>query len=311
MDVEHQDTPSDRPPRQSTGDRVGGEADPPTRREAGDQGRASTADTGTTAGLDVLARELAGLARTLQSASSPQDVLDRAVALAVGLVPGAEHGGISLVRARRTVTSAAATAPAARHLDQLQTELGQGPCLDAVFDQRSTRVDDLAGDGRWPVLAARAEEIGMASMLCLQLFVDGDNLGALNLLGTRKEAFTDASEHVGLLLAAHTAVAVADARQLEHTQRGLASRDLIGQAKGILMERHKLSADQAFALLSRLSQDLNRKVADVAADFTASGELPTWTRSQPRTPPRTAPRPRADTRPGAQGETHAPRRDRS
>ena len=159
--------------------------------------------------------------------------------------------------------------------------------MDAVFDQRSTRVDDLAAETtRWPKLAARADEIGMASMLCLQLFVDGDNLGALNLLGAQPAAFTDASEHVGLLLAAHTAVAVADARQLEHTLRGLAHRDLIGQAKGILMERHKLSADQAFALLSTLSQDLNRKVVDIAVEFTATGELPNRTMSQPRTPPR-------------------------
>lgn len=241
----------------------------------GGRGRASTADAGTTTGLDALAWELADAARSLQTSSTPQQVLDRALAIAVDLVPGADAGGISLVRARRTVTSAAATSPAARHLDELQTELGQGPCLDAVYIQRSTRVDDLAAEtARWPALAARAGEIDMASMLCLQLFVEGDNLGALNLLGAQPSAFTDASEHVGLLLAAHTAVAVADARQLEHTQRGLANRDVIGQAKGILMERHKLSADQAFAVLSRLSQDLNRKVVDIAVDFTASGELP-------------------------------------
>lgn len=233
-----------------------------------------TPHTGAGGDPAALAWELAHLARTLQTSTSPEAVLDRAVTMAVALVPGAQAGTISLVRRRRTITCAAATSPAARHLDDLQTELGQGPCLDAAFVHRSTRVDDLAAETRWPVLASRADEVGMASVLCLQLFVEGDDLGALNLLGTEPAAFTDASEHVGLLLAAHTAVALADARQLEHTQRGLLHRDLIGQAKGILMERHKLSADQAFAALSQLSQDLNRKVVDIAADLADTGELP-------------------------------------
>jgi len=250
------------------------------------QGRSSTADGGDADGLDGLARDLADLARALQSAASPQEVLDRAVTTAVALVPGAEAAGISLVRARRTVTSAAATSLPARRLDELQTELGEGPCLDAVFTHRSTRVDELAREtSRWPALAARAGEIGLPSMLCLQLFVDGDTLGALNLLGAEPAAFGDASEQVGLLVAAHAAVAVADARQLAHTHLGLAHRDVIGQAKGILMERHRLSADQAFALLSSVSQDLNRKLHEVAADLAATGELPQRPQPRPQTGP--------------------------
>ena len=256
-------------------------------------GRASADDSGGAEGLDVLARELADLARALQSASSPQEVLDRAVATAVDLVPGAAEGTISLVRSRRTVTSAAATSAAARHLDELQTELGEGPCLDAVYTQRSTRVDHLARETeRWPALAARADEIGLPSMLCLQLFVDGDNLGALNLLGAEPAAFGDTSEHVGLLLAAHAAVAVADARDLEHTHLGLAHRDVIGQAKGILMERHRLSADQAFALLASISQDLNRKLYDIAADLAATGELPQRPQHRPQHRPQQRPQQR-------------------
>ena len=114
----------------------------------------------------------------------------------------------------------------------------------------------------------------MPSMLSLQLVVDGDDLGALNLLGARPHAFSDASEHVGLLLAAHVAMAIDHARQGEDMIGGLLRRDLIGQAKGILMERHKVSADRAFDVLARASQDLNRKVHDVAADLAATGTLP-------------------------------------
>lgn len=248
-----------------------------------DEQAASLLHAGSAADTGALAGQLATLARDLQAASSSPEVLDRALAAAVDLVPGAVEGTISLVRARRTVMSAASTGPAGRRLDRLQDELGQGPCLDAAFTHRSTRVDDLAAEGdRWPDLAARADEVGLPSALCLQLSVDGDNLGALNLLGARTAAFTDASEEVGLLVAAHISVAVVGALGHENMAKGLQHRDVIGQAKGILMERHRLSADQAFDVLSRLSQDLNRKVHDVAADLAATGELPGRPPRRPR-----------------------------
>lgn len=218
---------------------------------------------------------MADLARDMHGDPSSQEVLDRVVRSAVALVPHAEDGTISLVRARRSVVSAAATSDRGRRLDELQTEVGQGPCLDAAFEHQTTRVDDLGAEtGRWPLLAARAEEVGRASILCLQLYVDGDNLGALNLLAERPGAFDEDSEDVGLLIAAHAAVAVASAQKVENLSRGLANRDIIGQAKGILMERHKLSADQAFELLSRYSQHTNRKLHEVAFELASTGQIP-------------------------------------
>ncbi|MGQ7296448.1 GAF and ANTAR domain-containing protein [Quadrisphaera sp. KR29] len=280
MDVEDHGTTPHPGQTHEPDQRAGASTDGRSARAGRHRAEPSTADSGAAADLDVLARQLADLARDLQGAATAQDVLDRAVATAVDLVPGAAAGSISLVRARRQVTSVAVTDPAGRRLDELQNEVGEGPCLDAAFAHRSTRVDDLAAETeRWPALAARAAEVGMPSVLCLQLYVDGDNLGALNLLGAQAGAFSDASEHVGLLLAAHAAVAVADAQKQENLGRGLANRDVIGQAKGILMERHKLSPDQAFAVLSQLSQDLNRKLYDIAADLSATGELPGRPRS--------------------------------
>ncbi|TNM69189.1 GAF and ANTAR domain-containing protein [Streptomyces sp. NP160] len=238
-----------------------------------DQGSTGAAEPRTDAG--ALARQLAELAREMHGDPSSQEVLDRVVQSAVALVPHAEHGTISLVRARRTVVSAAATSDTGRRLDDLQTEVGQGPCLDAAFEHQTTRVDDLGAETeRWPRLAARAGEVGAASMLCLQLYVDGDNLGALNLLAGAPAAFDDESEDVGLLLAAHAAVAVASAQKVENLSRGLANRDIIGQAKGILMERHRLSADQAFDLLARYSQHTNRKLHDIAFELAATGDIP-------------------------------------
>ena len=110
-------------------------------------------------------------------------------------------------------------------------------------------------------------------MLCLQLFVHEDTLGALDLLAHEKAAFTDESEHIGLLLASHAAIAVADAQKLGHAAIALANRDIIGQAKGILMERFKITADQAFDVLAKVSQDTNRKVYAVAEDLTRTGTL--------------------------------------
>jgi GAF domain-containing protein len=147
--------------------------------------------------------------------------------------------------------------------------------MDAMYEHETVRVDDLAGDPRWPDLARAAQGLGVASMLCFQLFVSGDDLGALNLLAGRPGAFTDESERVGLLFASHAAVALAQARKLNHLNTALGTRDVIGQAKGVLMERYKITADQAFALLARASQDTNRKLQELAEYLTRTGVLDT------------------------------------
>ena len=246
----------------------------PKRTEVPHQrGQPSAQDTGTTAALDELARRLAEAARGLQQQLAPEQVVDRVVSLAVAMVPGADEATITMVRARRHVYSAAATGDLARWFDVLQNDTGQGPCLDAMWQQQTVRVDDLAADPRWPVLGPRAAERGVGSMLCLQLFVHEDTLGALDLLARERSAFTDESEHIGLLLASHAAIAVAGAQQLEHAAIALVNRDVIGQAKGILMERFKITAEQAFDVLAKVSQDTNRKVSAVAEDLTRTGTL--------------------------------------
>jgi len=237
------------------------------------RGQPSAQDTGTTAALDDLARRLAEAARGMQKQLDPQQLLNRVVSLAVEMVPGADEATITMVRARRHVYSAAATGELARGFDDLQNETGEGPCLDAMWKQQTVRVDDLAADPRWPVLGPRAAARGVGSMLCLQLFAHEDTLGALDLLAHEKSAFTDDSEHIGLLLASHAAIAVADAQKLEHAGIALVNRDIIGQAKGILMERFKITADQAFNALAKVSQDTNRKLYAVAEDLSSTGTL--------------------------------------
>jgi GAF domain-containing protein len=158
---------------------------------------------------------------------------------------------------------------------QAQYDTGLGPCLDAVYEQQTVRLADMTAEDRWPEFTRRATHLGVRSMLSFQLYVEQDNLGALNLYSRDTNAFDDESEHVGLLFATHAAVAMSGAQQQEQLSRAAAVRDLIGQAKGILMERHKLTADQAFTLLVGASQTTNTKLVDVARHLTETGELAT------------------------------------
>ena len=132
----------------------------------------------------------------------------------------------------------------------------------------------MASETRWPEFARRASQAGAASMLSIQLYVEGDNLGALNLYGRAPNAFDDESEQVGLLFASHAAVAYAGVRKEAQLANAVASRDLIGQAKGILMERYKISPERAFLVLTRVSQNTNRKLNDIATELVRYGTVP-------------------------------------
>jgi GAF domain-containing protein len=219
--------------------------------------------------------DLADLARTLQQRTSPQEVMDAVVEASVALVPGAEHGSISLVTRRRGVVSAAASSQVARDFDRLQEELGEGPCLEAMFSEPVVHGPDLEAESRWPRLSKTAPDtLGIRSVLCFQLFVHEENtLGGLNLLASRADAFDDDAPALGAVFAAHAASALAAAQELDQVKEALGSRDVIGQAKGMLMERYQVGPQQAFALLARLSQDENVKLHDVATRLVTTRTL--------------------------------------
>lgn len=131
----------------------------------------------------------------------------------------------------------------------------------------------MAHEQRWPQFAARAAQLGAASMLAFQLWVDGDNLGALNLYARQPNSFDEESVQIGLLFVSHAAVAMASAQKQDHLLHSADTRDLIGQANGILMERFEIDAQQAFALLVRVRQDGNRKLRDVATELASTGAI--------------------------------------
>lgn len=235
------------------------------------------ADAASSAGGHQLADRLGQLARSLHQ-ETPETILKLVVAAAIEQIPGTDEASLSIVTGGRKIESQAPSSVLPSRLDALQMELGEGPCLSAFSAQRTIRVPDMAAEDRWPDFARGAADAGVGSMLAFQLYVEGgDNLGALNLYSRQREAFDADSEHVGLVVAAHAAIALAEARQIGHLHQAIESRDVIGQAKGILMERYKITAHQAFLLLAKASQQANRKLHVIAEELANSGELGTGT----------------------------------
>lgn len=212
----------------------------------------------------------AEVARTLLAQEGIHDTLQRIVDLAVESIGGCDHAGISFLKGV-TGSTPAATDDVPRLVDAIQYETLEGPCLSAIREHEVFESPDLESETRWPKFAARAaKESGVSSMLSFRLFVAGDTLGALNLYSEEIAAFDDTSRTVGLVFAAHAAMAMSTAMHDEQMGQALQSRDLIGQAKGILMAREGVTADEAFDMLRRASQRLNVKLRDVAGDMVDS-----------------------------------------
>lgn len=219
------------------------------------------------------ARELAGAARSMQEAPDPQCTLERGLEVALELIEGARHAGVSLVR-RGTITSPAVTDDVVRRIDALQAAHGEGPGIAAVTGQEVVHSADLAHDARWPRWGPEvAAQTGVHSMLSFPLFTGADTVGALNVYSPLPSAFTTDDREHGFALAAHLALAYVAANEIETLEVALDTRTLIGQATGILMERYDLDGEQAFGVLRRISQESNTKLRLVAQDLVRTRTL--------------------------------------
>ncbi|MGA9872217.1 MAG: GAF and ANTAR domain-containing protein [Rhodococcus sp. (in: high G+C Gram-positive bacteria)] len=156
-------------------------------------------------------------------------------------------------------------------IDALQEQLGEGPCVDAARHEPVVRCDDLTIDDRWPRFVPDAVEAEVRSTLSFQLYVGESSVGGLNLFSSTPHAFDDEDEELGLILATHAAMALYAANKTQQFTSALASRDIIGQAKGMIMERYKVDALRAFELLAKLSQDANVPVVELAEQLVATG----------------------------------------
>lgn len=201
------------------------------------------------------------------------DTLRAILELATSVIRSADHAGLNLYsNGRFTPQATVGTAPP--ELDELQQRTGEGPCIESSRSQVTVVVDEMDSDSRWPRFAAAAVAKDVHSMLCLPLWVSEETLGSLSLYGTTPHAFRDTDRRLAELFATHAALALAAAQRTDQLRRAMASRDVIGQAKGILMERHRITADQAFLLLKKQSQRVNQKLVEVAETVAATGVLP-------------------------------------
>jgi GAF domain-containing protein len=198
-------------------------------------------------------------------------LLDKIAHLAKRTIPGASEVSVTLVHGNRPQT-AAFTGELALTLDEMQYERGYGPCLEAADSTSSLVVSDTGSEKRWPGWATAAEKAGAHSSLSVGLPVHEQVTGALNIYATTTEAFDDDAVTIAQTFAGFAAVALANAHLYEtqatlagHMQKAMESRAVIEQAKGIIMGEHRCTPEDAFAILTKLSQDSNRKLRDVAA----------------------------------------------
>ncbi|MFF7266294.1 GAF and ANTAR domain-containing protein [Streptomyces sp. NPDC008159] len=222
------------------------------------------------------AQQMATMARDLLAQESVQGTLERITASATELVDGCDAAGI-LVLHDSKVETLAPTHDLVTESDELQQQLGEGPCFDAARSSEGERVfriaDLTAEQQRWPAFAPRARTLGVGSMMGFLLFTDDEELGALNLYSRRPGAFTEAGELAGWLLASHAAVAFSSARTHAQMEQAVATRHVIGEAMGILMGSRHLTEEEAFDVLRRYSQESNIKLREVARRVCEQGNL--------------------------------------
>jgi GAF domain-containing protein len=225
-----------------------------------------------------LERELSDVAVALFEAGSVQATLEEIVKLAEKAVDGCDAAGILIVEAG-TARTLAASSRLASTIDDMQINAGEGPCVDAATSGATFFAQDLTDDDRWPTFARSA--LGERVRCVLAYSLSAERLSALNLYARLPTAFgvTDRAQAQLFATLARLALDSATERaaeeyRSENLREALRTRELIGQAQGILMERERITADQAFDVLRRASQHVNRKLREIAETLVDTGETP-------------------------------------
>lgn len=222
-----------------------------------------------------LEKTLAEVAEALFAAGTVEGTLRKVVRLAELAVEGCEGAGIMRID-DGVPSTIAASSELVEHIDRLQIESNEGPCLDASRLSDTFYAVDLLEDDRWPAFSASAVAAGVRSVLAYPL--SADQPSALNLYAALPSAFGSVDRAKGQLFTTLARLALDTAEERASEERdlldALRTRDVIGQAQGILMERDRITADQAFSVLRRASQHMNIKLREVAATLVETGEAP-------------------------------------
>jgi GAF domain-containing protein len=220
------------------------------------------------------------LARVVLVGRDLSEVLSDIVGVARKAMPAVEAASITLIRGDKAFT-AAYDGQMAMDADELQYKRGYGPCIDAGLAGQVFRIDDTATEDRWPDYAREVASHGIGSSLSVPLPFQGATLGALNTYAGQPHAFTEEDHILTEEVAAWVALTVESAEgatrtsdELTQLRIAMKTRAVIEQAKGILMERYKITDDAAIAVLTRTSQQSNTKLREVAAQLVRTGALP-------------------------------------
>lgn len=209
--------------------------------------------------------------RRLHATESLDDTLQTMVRVARQSLPEIDHVGVTVGR-QDVPRTTAATDDFVLHLDQVQYDLGSGPCLDVLRGgEILTVVDHVRAGGRpWPDFLAAAARLGVRSMMALRLYRDQDTMGVLNLYSVTHDVIDADTRSLARMFAPHAAVAYSRSLQVHHLRRAVETRELVGQAVGIAMERYALTADQAFHYLVRVASTSETKLREVAERLVTS-----------------------------------------
>lgn len=214
---------------------------------------------------------MAAAARSIGAQPSLQETLETMVQVVRTSLPKFAHVGVSTTSKDGRITTRAATTQTVWDLDQLQYELGEGPCLDAIVSTGYVTAPSIEHDQRWPRYVPRAvTSHGLQSQLAVRMFLDEEHtVGGLNFYSTSSPDIDDEDLEMAELFATHAAVAFGKARDIDNLTVALKSRTVIGQATGLVMAKYAIDQDAAFAFLQRTSSHLNLKLRQVAEQVVA------------------------------------------
>jgi ANTAR domain/GAF domain len=233
-----------------------------------------------------LAITFAEISQLLFEDRTVQGTLQRIVNFANTTIDGCDAASISTKVGDEFVTSVYSD-EIASDIDQFQYKFNEGPCLDAARDDSLQYAPDLINDPRWPRFGPEAVKHGMKSLLACRLTAE-KTFGSLNLYARSADAYDSLGRTKAVIFAAHAGVALRSVGDLHdvtsqlnvemaraaNLEGAIASRQLIGQAEGILIERERITADEAYEILKKTSQHLNLKLRNVAQYVVETGEVP-------------------------------------
>jgi GAF domain-containing protein len=223
---------------------------------------------------EALSASIDALTSFLIGEQTMGQTLQRVAELGEAAIPGADLTGLTLLTKEGRPTTAVCTDPETAALDQIQYDVGDGPCLTAFREMRVISVPKMEAETRWPAMAARASDKGVHSSLSAPLIVADSGIGALNFYARSENAFREGDADTAQTFALHAAVVLANAQAYwsayelsQQLEQAMVSRAEIEQAKGVIIEQSGVSSDEAFELLKRASQRENRKLREVATEI--------------------------------------------